>query len=331
MNTSPKRGFTLVELLVVITIIGILISLLLPAVQSAREAARRAQCQNHLKQLGLAMLEHESAHGYFPTGGWGWFWVGEPDRGTGLRQPGGWIYNILPFIEQSAVHDMAAGLTGSAKQDALFEMYQVPLATFNCPSRRRTQIYPCHWNYPLVPYNIGREITRGGKTDYAANCGDLASVQFGRGPTTLAEGDDPSYWAGLHPPLYTGISFLRSQVTMGDIRDGSSNTILVGEKYLMPDHYTTGSAPGDNWPLYHGFDGDSFCAGYPAWNGPLQDRQGVAAGTGGIGAWGSAHSGAANFALCDGSVRPISYSTEAEIVRRLCNRRDGLVIDASRL
>ena len=80
-----KRGFTLVELLVVITIIGILIALLLPAVQAAREAARIAQCRNNLKQLGLAMLDFEQANGHFPSGGWGYLWVGNPDRGPERR------------------------------------------------------------------------------------------------------------------------------------------------------------------------------------------------------------------------------------------------------
>ena len=93
----------------VITIIGILIALLLPAVQAAREAARQMQCKNNLKQLALGCLNHENATGRFPTDGWGFAWTGDADRGTDWRQPGGWIYNILPYIEQQTLHDMGAG------------------------------------------------------------------------------------------------------------------------------------------------------------------------------------------------------------------------------
>ena len=121
-----RPAFTLVGLLVVITIIGILISLLLPAVQAAREAARRLQCASNLKQIGLATSSFESSCGHLPPDGWGIIWLGDPDHGRDWKQPGGWIYNLLPFVEQQGLHDMQSGQTGSPG----------PLPRLKCSPRR---------------------------------------------------------------------------------------------------------------------------------------------------------------------------------------------------
>ncbi len=108
-----RRGFTLVELLVTMAILLLLLALLLPAIQSVREAGRRAHCQNSLKQIATALFIYHDSHGTFPQGGWGHEWVGVPERGSGQRQPGGWIYRLLPHIEESALHDLGLGADGN--------------------------------------------------------------------------------------------------------------------------------------------------------------------------------------------------------------------------
>ena len=184
-------GFTLVELLVVVAVIGVLISLLLPAVFYALESARRNQCSNNLKQLGMGALAHDEAFGYFPTGGWGSQWIGDPAfmvpsslatmfQGGVSLQPGGWFYNILPFTDAAALHDLSS--TGDANLLWLSVgngIPRPPLPVGLCPSRRGPDLVQSTGstliNYSNVPAALPR-------TDFAANAG---SGTFVVGATTV--------------------------------------------------------------------------------------------------------------------------------------------------
>jgi prepilin-type N-terminal cleavage/methylation domain-containing protein len=139
-RSRRQRAFTLVELLVVIAIIGILVAILLPAINAAREAARRSQCRNNLRQLGQAANSCLSATKAFPTGGWGWGWAGDPNYGAGLHQPGGWLYQVLPYIEENQVWSLGKGLQGAARGNAIKQAVGTPIAIFFCPTRRSAQL-----------------------------------------------------------------------------------------------------------------------------------------------------------------------------------------------
>lgn len=320
-----SRGFTLVELLVVITIIGILISLLLPAVQSAREAARRAQCQNNLKQMGIATSSHIEAHGFFPSGGWGWSWIGVPECGFGRNQPGGWTYNLLPYLEQEALHDAGLNITGQARTDAIVERARIPLTIYNCPTRRKAMPYPDGHTYFLGDTNS--MIGLAGRSDYAINCGNQTYNEFFPGPGTLAQGNDPAY-SGWHDTSgATGVSFERSEIKPAHVRDGLSNTLLIGEKYLNPDRYETGTDPGDNECMYVGFDNDMYRTTNPSRGRLAQDRPGLYS-------WftfGSPHASGCQFVFCDGHVQSLSYSIDVTVYSYLGNRKDGAALDQSEL
>ena len=173
-HMKTQRGFTLVELLVVIAIIAMLVVLLLPAVQAAREAARRTQCLNSMRQLALAWVNHESAFGFLPSSGWGWRWQGDPDRGFGASQPGGWAYDILPFVEYQDIHDLGKGLPDQQKAERMLVTVSTPVPMFNCPTRREARAYPKSRGTDLAD-NL-RECKQGSictlaRSDYQANSG----------------------------------------------------------------------------------------------------------------------------------------------------------------
>ena len=142
MKSTRRCGFTLVELLVVMAIIGILVALLLPAVQAARESARRLTCGNNMKQIGMAAQNHVSTNRLFPTDGWSCFWIGVPERGTGRGQPGGWIFNLLPYMEEKQIYMMQYGLGNTARRAAARQMIQTTITIMNCPSRRPAMLLP---------------------------------------------------------------------------------------------------------------------------------------------------------------------------------------------
>lgn len=329
MHSRRRIGFTLVELLVVIAIIGVLVGLLLPAVQSARETARRMQCSNHLKQLGLAFHSHHSTHKRYPSGGWGWDWIGEPDRGTDERQPGGWVYNILSYCEQENLRNMGVGMNASDQAAAITTRLQTPLPFMNCPSRRRAIAYPDNYTYKSAA-STALKPGRSGRTDYSVNCGDQQRNEISGGPGTIAAGDDSIAnpagggfnWSNFRDD--TGICFRRSMITQAHIKDGQSNTYLVGEKYLNPNAYTQGTDAADNENMYVGYDNDHY---RNSWNLPRQDTNGAA----NTFLWGSPHFGGFQMCLADGSVRMINYGIDLATHRRLGNRKDGQVVDHSRL
>ncbi len=316
---SARRAFTLVELLVVIAIIGILVSLLLPAVQSAREAARMAQCKNNLRQLGVGAKSHVAAHGHYPSSGWGYKWIGDPNRGVGKEQPGGWAYNTLPFIEQINLHSTGLGMTDPALKTELVKVQQGVVSTFHCPSRRQPKIYPSVSWYPEA-YNTDFPTSGTAKTDYAANGGEVVQTYGGPGPGATA----PTIpgWAYNH----TGVTHVASEVRPAHVRDGESGTYWVGEKHLNPDQYATGSNGADNGSLYQGHDWDNLRWGHPSYK-PRREQPGTECWQ----CFGSAHSAGVNFVMCDGSVHTISFSIDPDVHRRLSNRADGEPVDVGTL
>jgi prepilin-type N-terminal cleavage/methylation domain-containing protein len=289
IRSGDRAGFTLVELLVTIAIIGVLMGLLVPAVQKVREAANRVSCQNKLRQIAIAFHNHHSALQYFPTGGWDWWSTptyvnGQPV--VGEQQHAGWGYQILPYVEGDN-----AWKGGQATND--LDRTRIAVGTVNqiffCPSRRNPQTVI--FSDPAYLDNLPTEIAL---CDYAAS----------------------NYEE-------TGVVRYRSSTRISNITDGTSSTLLAADKRL--NLYKLGKLQRDDDTGYaSGFDADVIRytnrAPAPDYRAPTGD---------GKLRFGSSHTGGFNAVFVDASVHFLSYSINATMFSYLGNISDGQVVDGN--
>jgi prepilin-type processing-associated H-X9-DG protein len=283
------------------------------------------------------MANFESHHGHFPSGGWGYVWAPHPGRGVGREQPGSWAYVLLPFIEQEGLRDLgktADPLSMSAPQASNTSLYETPISIWMCPTRRDARLYPMKSAISFVkkPYLCG-SLTEIALSDYAASAGTVIG-HWGAGPGSLAAGDKEKGTSGAYqwphdrnpPATFTGIMTSHDFVTMQDITDGTSNTYMVGEKYVWPEEYYSAGPNdlGDDQGPYNSDERDTvrYVIRPPKQEQPNTPYNGYYT-------WdfGSAHAGSLNMGMCDGSVRVIEYDIDLEIHQRLGNREDGLPVD----
>jgi len=310
-----QRGFTLIELLVVIAIIGVLTSLLLPAVQQAREAARRMSCRNNLKQIGLALHNYHDTHSTFPPG---YIASGPYSDGATDTTPGwGWAAFILPQMDQGNLHE-AANFNLSLQDPKNASAIQTTIPAYLCPS----DMTP---NGPFaVPDGFGNTVAMAAPSSYAACVG----------------GDE----TGTTDATGAGVFYRNSRTRIRDITDGTSNTILIGEKAWSNANAIWAGAMsagvlmrGQQNPCQPVVPG----AWYPAatltlshshLNNALIDSDGSA----GMDDFSSRHSGGSNFTFADGSVHFIrsvpsdnpdgSYSPDSVIFQSMGTRAKREVV-----
>jgi prepilin-type N-terminal cleavage/methylation domain-containing protein len=338
---SSLRGFTLIELLVVIAIIGVLIALLLPAVQQAREAARRTQCRNNLKQIGLALHNYEGTYGCFPPGYLGTTtdcsmvrnYVTPPGvTPVNVAQGWGWGTFILPFVDQAPmynamnvnVHQVVCDVpTGATNNPAVGNpasgRYVLPI--FTCPTAADPDVF---W----AVNNITPLANQHSKSNYVAVCGvDFTGTLSAATYATMSAVDQAAYTAGFRGAFGDGSKF--PPVKIRDETDGTSNIFLIGEAYRKDNdaNFTTwlSGVGGERRPgRWFGMAADDQTA--------CMVRQLKTTGTfaingGSFNAFASRHVGGGFFLLSDGAVRFISENGDQTTISRLGTINDNLVID----
>lgn len=331
-SSRPTRqpainGFTLIELLVVIAIIAILVALLLPAVQQAREAARRSNCKNNLKQMGIAMHNYHDVHGVFApafvrvaynANTWG------NTGGSSFGNPGwGWGALILPYIEQSALYDqLTPQLTRLSNLEPVLSIVRTPIKTYTCPS---ATFNPLNDKFTITDTDMIATST------YKAVFGSYDTQQgtstHGISGCSLVRG---SCFTGE-----TGVMGPSSSIKIRDIPDGTSSTVLIGE---VPYGTTGALDTSGNYVNYRASVWAGISPTGSASNVAVCQTLGrpstvTAANTNAYlingtnsNAFGSHHRGGAQFVLADGGVRFVSENIDVDTLNNLADRADRNVI-----
>ena len=315
MNKSPsvchssrvRRGFTLVELLVVMAIIGILVGMLLPAVQMVREAASRTSCLNQMKQMGLAVLNYHDSQGFIP-----------PSR-VGNNAENGfltWPVLLMPYMEENNLYERFDLKARYVDQDPANVAQTVPWMF--CPSRRD----------PQVSNNESNGGPVGACGDYAGNAGSSQYFPFDLW-ADFSEPVDGVFNSGFAVDNPVDGIVLRNgpkgRYQLKAITDGQTNTIFLGEKAVNLNTLGNPGGWGDG-SIYNGDEPGTIMrlGGYGL--GIASTKEFGAPGPGSIPVWGSAHPQICNFAMGDGSVQSFSVAMDQDTLRKLCSRNDGEVV-----
>jgi prepilin-type N-terminal cleavage/methylation domain-containing protein len=321
-NQSKKSGFTLVELLVVIAIIGILIGMLLPAVQQVREAARRITCANQMRQIALSMHNYESANMEFPAGAH-WYPMYTPAGAWQGWSRWNWTAKILPFMEQGNLQNTAdltiPAYKGSVYQDIMFA--DVP--GFSCPSNPHGTVKRENEN------TAGYEIT---ECDYAASHGDHfggGESGFGVDPADRPFGNTPGTPGNAESfvqPIRGVIGRYGWAASIGEINDGTSNTFLIGEcvgAFSSVQNFADQSWAVTSLPMNWKNEEMNDSANWPTAANPQYSTSAV---------FRSLHTaGIVNFALCDGSVQAMNQNMDQATYMAASSRNGGEVVSITDL
>ena len=339
-----RRGFTLIELLVVIAIIGLLMALLLPAIQRVREAANRMRCGNNLSQMAMAAHNFHNDYNLFPSAGVSWSSARTVTNGQPAQAPfqaWGFGYQLLPYLEQVSLFNLPAASPPNEPT-----IIATPIPAYYCPSRRRpfvrTGIGPWgnHFTWQeSTTGTLGPSVSGGQNVaamDYVLAMAEPRTGQTidPRDPTALTSTYVPPYndWTATGLIVRSGFGFNTNRWCSldGGVPDGTTNTIMFAEKFMRPSEYT-GWGQGDQADHTCGWDRitrrngnfqpmqDYNIPTWTAWNSPPD------------GAFGSAHPGSFNAVMGDRSIRRIRYSVNVGVLTRACVRDDGLQFNLQNL